>query len=162
MGAHAKNAQTIAGDGFAFPRHWIVPASSEETSMSTLRRCFTLIAAAGLVACAARPGQDGPRERRDQNVLTPAELQTEAGRTLYDHIRRVRPQWLEVRAPTALAGASAGLIIYRDGVRIGGVDTLRDMVTDLVESARFLTGPEAQSRVGLDHQYGAILVTTRH
>ena len=129
--------------------------------MSTLRRCFTLVAAAGLVACAARPAQDGPRERRDRNVLTPAELQTEAGRTLYDHIRRVRPQWLEVRAPTALAGGSMGLVVYRDNVQIGGVETLRDMVTDIVASVRFLTGPEAQSRFGLDHQYGAILVTTR-
>ncbi len=130
--------------------------------MNSLGRCLTLMAAAGLVACAARPERDGgPRERRDQNVLTPAELQTEAGRTLYDHIRRVRPQWLDVRAPTGLAGGSMGLVVYRDNVRIGGIETLRDMVTDIVASVRFLTGPEAQSRFGLDHQHGAILVTMR-
>ena len=134
-----------------------------------LRTLLPLGAALGLCVggCAAGPRpastsqSASTSERRDATVLARAELESNPGRTLYDHIRRVRPQWLSTRGPTTIAQAERGIVVYRDGVRVGGLSTLQDIMTDVVESVRYLSGPEASSRYGLDHQNGAILVVTR-
>ena len=126
-----------------------------------LRTLLLLVLVASLGSCSSGPRPDTRPQRRDSAVITRADLEGSAGRTLYDHIRRVQPQWLSPRGPTTLAQAEREVVVYRDGVRVGGVSALRDMTTDIVDSVRYLSGPEASGRYGLDHQHGAILVTTR-
>lgn len=112
-----------------------------------------------LAACASGQRTGGTSERRNTNILVGEELHTQPGITLFDQIRRVRPNWLTPRTATSLTPGE--VIVYRDGQRMGGVAQLRDITVDVVESVQFLSGPEAASRFGLDHQHGAILVTTR-
>ena len=116
------------------------------------------IVAGALAACATSPRSGGVTERRSPTFLSASELHTQPGITLYDLIRRARPNWLTPRGGSPTPGE---IVVYRDGLRLGGVAYLRDMTVDVVESAQFLSGPEAASRFGLDHQHGAILVTTR-
>ena len=122
-------------------------------------RLLAIAILSSAAACAASPRAETARERRNVNVLTGSELYSQPGITLYDQIRRVRPNWLTPRGGNS--PTSGGIVVYRDGLRLGGVAYLRDITVDIVESAQFLSGPEAASRFGLDHQDGAILVTTR-
>jgi len=124
------------------------------------RRYFTLAVVFWLCACASGQGADVPRGSRDMSVLTGEELLGQGGTTVYDQIRRVRPNWLRVRGASPSQGGDA-IIVYRDGVRQGGLSVLQDYTVESVQLVQFLTGPEAAARFGLDHQNGAILVTTR-
>ena len=114
-----------------------------------------------LGACATSPRTES-RRGQDRTTLTAENLRPHANRMLYEVIRLERPQWLSTRGPNSLGNAQPGdaIIVYRDGVKVGGLEHLRDITADLVASVRFLTGPEAQSRFGMDHQSGAILITT--
>ena len=64
------------------------------------------------------------------------------------------------RGPVSLS-APGELLIYLDRNRLGGRETLRNISCEMVETARFLSGPEAQSQFGLDHPFGAIVLTSR-
>ena len=127
----------------------------------TTRHYLGLALVLGLCACASGPRPETARQSRDMAVLEGAELQSQVGSNLYDQIRRVRPHWLRNRGVTSLNLAGDEIVVYRDGVRQGGLSILRDFPVESVEVARFLSGPEAASRFGLNHQQGAILVTTR-
>ena len=114
------------------------------------------------LACASGQSSGTRRPARDNTLLAGAELQSNPALNLYDQIRRLRPNWLRTRGPTSLSTAVPDdVVVYRDGVRQGGSAILRDFTVQSVESVRFLSGPEAASRFGLDHEHGAILVTTR-
>lgn len=126
--------------------------------MRTLRGWLT-IGAAMLVCACASSGSGATRAREDRNALTGENLAGYVGRTLLDVVQRERPHWLGNMGPSATQ--SEAIVVYQDGTRMGGPAFLRDIYVDNVASVRFLTGPEAASRFGLNHQSGAILVTTR-
>jgi len=128
--------------------------------MISMRRFLQAAVLLALTACASTPRSEEARPSRDPNLLIGNELQGQVG-NLYEQIMRVRPNWLRNRGVSSLTQGGDGVVVYRDGVRQGGVTILRDFAVETVESVRFLSGPEAASRYGLDHQYGAILVTTR-
>ena len=119
------------------------------------------IAMAVLLGACATPGGTARESGQDRTTLTAANLKAHEKRTLYDVIRLERPQWLSTRGPTNPRTQTGDeIVVYRDGVKVGGIENLRDITADLVASVRFLSGPEAQSRFGMDHQSGAILITT--
>jgi hypothetical protein len=136
--------------------------------MNTLRRYATLGAAIWLAACASASGggaagggtASGSRGQ-DRTTLTAENLRAHAGRNLYDVIRQERPHWLNTRGAGTLNGPVEDIVVYYDGSRMGGSAYLRGINADLVESVRYMSGPEASSRYGLNHQNGAIVITTR-
>jgi hypothetical protein len=110
----------------------------------------------------ASSGDGGADQRpsRQGNVITAAEFEQTQFRDAHDIIRALRPNWLAGgRAPSI--GTAAPVIVYVDGIRVGGVDFLRQVAAADMDSARWLAGPEATSRFGTGHAGGAILVTTR-
>lgn len=128
--------------------------------MIIARRCFFAAMAIWLTACAAAGATGG--SGRDRTRLTTEELEAHGSRNLYDVIRQARPQWLASRGPTTLSTEMVEeVVIYRDGAKLGGPSYLRDMTADVVTSVQYLTGPEAASRYGLNHQQGAIVVITK-
>ena len=128
--------------------------------MNTLRRYAILLAAAFMCACAANSNRASGRDRSDQSRITAAEVRSaDPNLTLFDLISRTRPTWLVKRAGTAVQGQT-NVVVYRDDIRVGGPETLREIRLDIVASVRYLTASEASGRFGLNHQHGAILVTT--
>jgi hypothetical protein len=136
--------------------------------MIGIRQCLVMVLAISAAACAARAADGRPAPGRSgQTELSYEDIRNSPpARNLFDLINRERPHWLNRRSmamPTSSRTPSDGgdVVVYRDGIRMGGAVTLRDIPTDIVESVRFLSGSEAASRFGLNHQYGAILVLTR-
>ena len=112
------------------------------------------IACLGLATLSARPvraQQQKIRHRRD--VITAEEIATrpELG-TAYEVIRNLRPAW------RSRAGM---LMVYRDGVLIGGTDELRDITADQIKELRLLSGPDATTKYGTGNTNGAIEVITK-
>jgi hypothetical protein len=129
--------------------------------MNGLRLCIVLATAVS-VACASGGAPDGSaRPSRDRSSLNLENMRAHPGRNLYDVIRQERPHWLDIRGPSTLGGGPEDIVVYLDGLRMGGSSYLRDINADVVESLRYLTGPEAGNRFGLNHSNGAILITTR-
>ena len=111
--------------------------------------------------CASAGATDTPRQSRNTDVLTAAELQNRQGLTLYQLIERERPNWLRIRGRTSVNPGEDAITVYLDEVRQGGLGVLRDINPDVVASVRFISGPEAEGRFGPGHQSGAILVSLK-
>lgn len=136
-----------------------------------------LLWASLLAGCAANRGtEEGRASGRQTNVLTAAEIQ-QANRAqhAFDLIRALRPNWLQIRGIQSLGGAAerrsgerepttrtaVDVMIYVDGLRMGGPAILREILASDVREARYLGPTEASARFGTDHTGGAILITTK-
>ena len=129
--------------------------------MRMLRQRFFMLAAVSLWACSTNASSPATGGQRDQSRLSAADIQAaDPNLTLYELVSRLRPQWLTRRPGTALQG-QMDVVVYRDDIRAGGPEALREIRLDIVSQVRYLTGPEATGRYGLNHPHGAIVVTTR-
>jgi len=115
-----------------------------------------------IAGCAPAAGAGDGAPRRQANRITTEEIRQAQTQNAYDMIRALRPAWLQTRGAQSITNPGAGqVVVYLDGTRAGGAETLRQIPALDVESAHYLSGPEAGSRFGLDHTGGAILITTR-
>jgi hypothetical protein len=112
-------------------------------------------AASGLPAAA--PAADAPR--RDRNRLIREDLAVRTEADLLTLLQGFRPAWLRVRGRGSI-NRPEQVWVYRDGIRLGGVQTLRQIQTTQVREIQFMEGPQATQRFGIDHGSGAILVTS--
>lgn len=135
------------------------------------------VAAATIGACASAGGsaasgasqQGGSRDR-----ITAVELANAHADNLYDAIQKLRPQFLRgdqngvVGNTDPGSSAAGGLVtdavvavsVYKDNVRLNGLEDLRGIMLSDVKEVRFLRAVDAQIRLGTDNKAGAILITT--
>ena len=115
-----------------------------------------------ILSSCATSGSAGPRG--SANRLTSDEIAEVVALTAYEAIQYARPQWLRqrgLRAGATPTMGNAGTVVYLDGVRVGGLDELRRLRADTVALMEYLSPSDATNRFGTNHDYGAILVTTR-
>jgi len=127
-------------------------------------RFALLVAAALLVACSSSNKSRGAvptPSGSDPDVITEEEIAKTTGSTVYDAVRQLRPNW-EMRArPTAMVRANqAQLIVYLDGTRYGGFDSLRLIKWRSVGFVRYYSPGAAEAQFGPGHLVGAIEVRT--
>ena len=118
-----------------------------------------------LAACASgtggASGASAPTARRDPNVITAEEIRTTPAQTLYDAVRALRPAWMMRSRPTALSQQQqTQLLVYVDGTRFGGMDSLRRLNPGSVQAVRYYSPSSAEARFGPGHLQGAIEVIT--
>jgi len=102
-----------------------------------------------------------PRPRHDRNVLTAEDFANRHDASAYDLVRALRPGWLRgVRGASSLR-MNISLVVYRDGMRVGGVSALREINPDSIREIRFYDAIDATQRWGTDHGAGAVFITTR-
>jgi hypothetical protein len=139
----------------------------------------TLLAGAALVgtagcASSGTAGQPGepqttavssaaPRQRKDPNVISEAELASRSTMTARQVIEQLRPQFLRVRGTTTLGNAQMSDVIwvYFDGTRMGTLEVLNNIGAHEIREIRYLSPSEATNRYGTGHVQGAILVTRK-
>jgi hypothetical protein len=126
-----------------------------------------------------------PQARSSRYVLVESDLRAAQADNLYDAILKLRPEFLRGEAnqhgyygtpndagagPPVPAGTASmsstsspppPVMIYRDNLRLGSVDDLRQIPPSVVHEVRYLTGAQAAIRFGTNNSGGAILVTTK-
>jgi hypothetical protein len=115
------------------------------------------------------PKQEEPKKKMKTRteVITLEEIEemAQGAGDALEVVKRLRPKWLSTRNYAASGGGGAlaaqEVQVYLDNTRQGGGASLTRISLDLIGEMRYLTGSEASARFGLNHQNGAILVTTR-
>ena len=119
---------------------------------------LALAVASGL-ACGPKRAAS-PTAPRDQYLILAQELEATQQATLYDAVRRARPNWF-TRATRERANDNT-LVVYADDQLIGSADALRRFAVDYAVRVRYLSPTEAQVRYGQNNRgRPAILIETR-
>jgi hypothetical protein len=129
-----------------------------------LRLVLLLAALAAPAALAAQDTMPLPKAakiKRNPEVISLEEIQASGDvQNAYDLVQRLRPTWLTFRGPSSINLATPELVVYFNGVRRGGPDSLRELELRGVKELRHLRGTDATQRFGTGHENGAILVTS--
>src|ERR1043165_1131913 len=135
--------------------------------MSPSRPLRLVLLLAALAAPAALAAQDtmplpkAAKIKRNPEVISLEEIQASGDvQNAYDLVQRLRPTWLTFRGPSSINLATPELVVYFNGVRRGGPDSLRELELRGVKELRHLRGTDATQRFGTGHENGAILVTS--
>jgi hypothetical protein len=102
--------------------------------------------------------------RSDHNHLTADEIRAVDVSNLYEVVQRLRPRWLEVRAPRGGFETATMIVVFLDRTLQGGPDELRRMGTEMAASIEYMPGARAQAQlsgIAGRHVEGAIIVHTR-
>lgn len=131
-----------------------------------MNRTLTRVASASLLlfvaACAAPQRTAGPAASSSRMVLSTEEMQRAGYPDVFTTIQSLRPQWLQLRGSTRFRNnPPAQIKVYLDGSLLGGPELMKQITTKSIFDARYLDGIEASQRWGLDHDMGAIVITTR-
>lgn len=117
-------------------------------------------ALAGCARAAHTSTPPGAELRRDRDALTAEEIQASTHTDALGVVRTLRPAWLRSRGPESFRGG-AGVVVYVDGRRAGGIGSLRELQAAAIRGMRYLDPAEATQRYGTDHAAGVIEVTSR-
>lgn len=143
----------------------------------SLRRAAAIVVLAvptALAACASGGAAAGdgttPRAARSTNrvLLVAADFEGSPHTNLFDAINALRQHWLRPgnvsnipAAGATNAGTVSQTLVYLNGQQLGGLDALRQVTLNTVQSARYLTAAEAQNRYGSRVQAPVIDVLLR-
>jgi hypothetical protein len=95
-------------------------------------------------------------------VITREEIAGSMESNAYEVVARLRPLFLKSRGRTTINGeVNDYATVFVDGVRYGDLTTLRNIVTNQVQLIRYLGGPDAVTKYGMQYGSGAIEVFTR-
>jgi hypothetical protein len=104
---------------------------------------------------------------RNRSEISVDEVLASKWRTAYEVVHALRPDWLRKRSSTPSVGNSRAssvpddVIVYRDGQRLGTIETLRSIPVGDVSRMRHYSAAGAQQRFGTGNPNGAIEVLTR-
>ena len=113
-----------------------------------------------LCGCASGGGSGGSGVRRDPNLITQEELQTQPSGTAYDAVQRLRPNWLRMRSSAMVGGTGTANLprVFVDERDFGNMDSLRSFNLDSVSEISFLSATDATTRYGTGYAGGIIHV----
>lgn len=108
-------------------------------------RTSTLILVAlfsGPLACASAPVSASSGSR---DTISADQIAGTNSSSAYDAVNRLHPDWLRPAAlSTGIGGNSSQMVlVYLDGNRMGGIETLRSITASSVTSIQFLTATKA-------------------
>jgi len=129
----------------------------------------TLVLAAGCAggrSAIANPSPEAGRIRAQTpargSIVAREEIRSvETGFTALEVLRRLRPEFLGRHATPMPGDNEEGFaVVYLDGVRLGGLETLQDIPVTTIIEMRYLRPSAAVERLGKSHRGGVILVST--
>ena len=132
---------------------------TERLSRRTGRVLLSLAASLLAAACATTAPSRAPFVGRDVLRATdvPANVQPASALEL---LQLVRPEYLKNRARSTRLFAPTEPVVYLNGHRLAELSMLRHVSSRTLVEVRYLRGLNAIARYGLDHEGGALLVTT--
>ena len=129
---------------------------------------FAFIAALTTATAVLAQEPDQPKEKarkKDASVIAAWEIEKVESLVTngYDVVQLLRPRFFQVRSKLSaggnpLWGDGPGVLI--DEVPRGGIEALRGIPVSAIREIRYVSGPDAASRYGVEFHAGAILVIT--
>ena len=129
------------------------------TMHSARLRTIVLLSAALFAAACATGSQGSAGPRSDRSLITRSQILDTHYATAYEVVEALRSNWMNDRGADSFSNPTV-VLVYLDGKRVGGTETLRTMSTASLQSIRHIDGVEASARWGLDHGKGVIYVST--
>ena len=127
--------------------------------MRRLLHAALLVLLVGASACAAGSARNTePTSRRD--LITRADIEGTQWQNAFDVVRALRPQWLQVRGRDTITGDPVGVQVVLDGVRLGGVDALRNFSVGGIGYLQYFDAISASQRWGTGFGQGAIFISS--
>lgn len=126
-------------------------------SYPILKRFICLALLFGLAACTST--ERGARsDQSSENTIKFDELSiTVTGKTAYEVIQEVRPQWLQTRGQDSIRDPGE-VMVYLERTEYGSVDSLQQLNAENIDSVEYLDSGQAQFRFGPGNTQGAIVV----
>ncbi len=120
-----------------------------------------LFAVGTLWGCAStKAATEGNRS----DVITREEIMNSGAINLYEVVRRLRPQWINIRAARSFS-METEIVVFQNDMHLGGPEALKQIGPELAYELRWLDGVRATSMLpGLSsgrHVEGAIIVSTK-
>ena len=110
----------------------------------------------------------------DPDVISIGEIDSQPFRDAYDIVQLLRPSWFSRKSgsastrrmgvSTSSSAIGAGLLVYIDNSRMGGVDALRQIRPNSIESLTFMDAATATAKlpgIGMSVITGAIVARSR-
>lgn len=125
------------------------------------RLIMAFVLAAGCNAGVVRATGDDPER------ISTLELRSVPGISAYQAIQRLRPQFLRDRstlggiAPPNPSSGTEAIVVYVDGSRMGGTESLNSIPVDEVAEIRRLSPGQAMQKYG-SRQRGTVIDVIRH
>ena len=142
-----------------------------------VRALAAIVIVCGTLSCSSASSgvaKSSATPKSDPDVITTAEIDSQPWRDAYDIVQVLRPSWFSRKsgsASTRRIGVSAsnsaigaGLLVYIDNARMGGVDALRQIRPNSIESLTFMDAATATAKlpaVGTSVITGAIVARSR-
>jgi hypothetical protein len=132
--------------------------SPQRLKVSARHAAWVALAAATWACASARGAEDvGPR---DASVITRSQITELQFTTVFDAVQTLHPAWLTAKGADSFS--SVGQVqVYLDETHLGGPETLRTITPISVQSIRHVRALDATTRWGINHDKGAIVVSTR-
>ncbi|HEX8906008.1 MAG TPA: hypothetical protein VF771_14260 [Longimicrobiaceae bacterium] len=137
------------------------------SALAAVACAAALFAARPAAAQTGNPPQDGApaatttHQHHNRDVLTPEDWAGRHEDNAYALVRTLRPAWFRGgRGANSRAGRSA-VVVYRDGVKMGGEYELRAISSASIREIRFYDAIAATQLFGVGHDGGAIVVNTQ-
>lgn len=134
--------------------------------MRWLAAVVFLLAIPGVVAAQDTAAAKPKPPKKDPSVIALWEIEEQGGNLhdAFEIVQNLRPRFLQVRSRAAAGGnpiwGEGPGVLVNDAPR-GGANSLRSILASSIREIRFISGPDAASRYGVEYHAGAILVLTK-
>ena len=136
-------------------------------SMS-FRRCASVVLALVVSACASSSGTPFGEEfttsatasQGNSRLINRAQLELFPGQSAWRAVENLNPRWLQIRGGSINYGPSYARVVV-DGSLRGELAHLYRVITDDIETMRFLSASDATTKYGTGFPGGVIEVMTR-
>jgi len=120
-----------------------------------------LVLAMAVMACS--PARPSLATHPDRTVLTRDDIEAvTAASSMYDVIRRLRPEYLNSRGRTSLLNqGDPRPVVFLDEQEYGPIESLRNLQPDLVQEVRFYASSSAVAKFGSRYGTGVIRLQSR-
>ncbi len=112
------------------------------------------------MGCASAANPTSRTDRGRGGIIDVDEIRAVNVENVPELVRARRPAWLRIRGTMTIEN-DAGIIVYMDQARIGGVEGMRHIHPQTVTSIAYLDAAAANYRFGQGHMHGAIVISTR-
>ena len=125
-----------------------------------IRKSFSILMVSAGVACASAGTGAGTSHNSD--VITAEEVAATHESNAYDAINQLKPLWLKSHGQTSVnTGSSPYASVFVDNQYFGDLASLRQIIAPQIKQIRYLNGPNAVTRYGMQYGSGVIEITTR-